>query len=248
VTEVVYGRNAVLEALRAGEALQELLVAEGSDARGRLGELLRLAREAGVPVKWAPRAALDREAGGRGSHQGVVARIAGFAYSDLATILAAAIRAGEPALVLALDEIQDVHNLGSLVRTAEAVGAHGVLLPERGAAAVTAAVRNASAGAVAHIPVARLDLATALDELRERGAAVVGLDEDADAAPWEVDLAGPVALVVGGEHGGLRRAVAARCDALVRLPMRGRVGSLNAAVAGSVVLYEALRQRLGTAR
>ncbi len=243
--ELVYGRLPVLEALRAGEPLLELLVAEGAAAQGPLGEALALARQAGVPIRRLRRPALDRQVAGAGSgnHQGVVALLGAFAYSDLDTILARAIRADEPPWLLALDEVQDVHNLGSLLRSAEAVGVHGVLLGEHRAAGVTAAVRKASAGAVAWLAVARVDLAAALDSLRARGLAVVGLDQAGDAPYAQLDLAGPLVLVVGGEGRGLTKAIHRRCDSLVALPMHGHVASLNVAVAGSVVLYEALRQR-----
>lgn len=247
MSDLIYGRHPVLEALQSGQMLDELLLAEGVRLEGPLAEIAKLARERGLPLKHLPRAALDRLVGrgegGVANHQGVAARSAGFAYSDLHSILARAIRAGEPPLILVLDTIQDVHNLGSLIRSAEAVGAHGALIAERGAAGVTAAVQKASAGAVAHLPVARTDLVTALDQLRQRGVRVVGLDGEAPTTLAEADLNGPLALVVGSEGQGLSKAVARRCDALVRLPMRGRVGSLNAAVAGSVALYEVLRQR-----
>ncbi|MFI0606798.1 MAG: 23S rRNA (guanosine(2251)-2'-O)-methyltransferase RlmB [Anaerolineae bacterium] len=247
MSDVIYGRHPVLEALQSGRVLDELLLAEGVRVDGALAEIVKLARERQLPLKYLPRPALDRlvgrAEGGVANHQGVAARSAGFVYSDLASILARAIRAGEPPLILVLDAIQDVHNLGSLIRSAEAVGAHGALIAERGGAGVTAAVQKASAGAVAHLPVARTDLVTALDQLRQRGVRVVGLDGDAPITLGEAELGGPLALVVGSEGKGLSKAVARRCDALVRLPMRGRVGSLNAAVAGSVALYEALRQR-----
>jgi len=196
-------------------------------------------------VKWVPRVALDRAVAGAGSrnHQGVVALTSAFAYRDLAEILAVSVRRDEAPFILALDQIQDVQNLGSLIRTAVAVGVHGVLIPERRAAGISAAVRKASAGAVAHAAVARVDLLQALDALRGRGVQVVGLDGAADLEYPACDLAGPLALVVGGEAHGLRRVVARRCDSLVRLPMTGPLESLNAGVAGSVVLYEALRQR-----
>jgi 23S rRNA (guanosine2251-2'-O)-methyltransferase len=146
---------------------------------------------------------------------------------------------------VALDEVQDVHNLGNLLRSAEAAGAHGALLPEQRSAGVTSAVRKASAGAVAWLPVARVDLPATLDELRRRGLAVIGLDQAAGTSHVEADLTGGLVLVVGGEARGISKAVARRCDALVALPMRGHVASLNAAVAGSVVLYEVRRQRDG---
>lgn len=243
--EVIHGRHPVLESLRSGEALSEVVIAEG--AHGDIvGQIARLARERGVAVRHAPRPALDRMAQGT-AHQGVVARVAASNYVDVAEILAVAIRRGEPAFVLVLDQVQDVHNLGALIRTAEAAGVHGLVLADRFAVGVTAAVRKASGGAVAHLAVARTDLAEALDTLKASGVRIVGLAMDAEAAWSEADLTGPLALVVGSEGRGMRAAVARRCDATVRLPMRGRVASLNAAVAGAIVVYEAVRQRGGAA-
>ena len=183
--------------------------------------------------------------GGSHNHQGVIARYAGFAYADLNEILARALKADEPAFILVLDVIQDVQNLGSLIRSAEAVGAHGVLIADRGAASVTPAVRKASAGAVAHMAIARLDLVEALDRLKARGVMICGLDASGDRAPWECDLKVPLACVVGSEGRGQRDVIARRCDQLISLPMRGQLGSLNASVAGSILLYEIQRQRMG---
>lgn len=244
--DLILGRIPVLEALRAQEEVREILLAEGAVERGPLAELVALARRAGVALRHVPRAELDRRAaqvGGSGQHQGVVALVAAFAYTDLDEILARAIRLGEAPLLLALDEVQDVHNLGSLIRTAEAVGAHGVLLPDRRAAGVTPAVRKASAGAVAWLPVARLDLSAALDALAARGLAIIGLDQGAEVAYTDCDLTQGLVLVVGGEARGISKPVARRCTLRAGLPMRGQVAALNAAVAGSVVLYEVLRQR-----
>lgn len=243
--QVLYGRHPVLEALAAGEPLERVLVARGASSRGALAGILAAAREAGVPVQHVPTAVLDRAVAGMGSarHQGVVALGGGYRYADLAEILARAVRAGQPPFVLVLDALQDVHNLGALLRSAEAVGVHGVVLPDHQGAGVTAAVRKSSAGAVTHLAVARADLAAALDDLIARGLTVVGLAAEGAVAYDRADLAGPLALVVGGEGRGLRPMVRRRCRWLVGLPMRGRVSSLNASVAGSVVLYEALRQR-----
>lgn len=253
LTDLIFGRHPVLEALRAGESVVELRVAKGAQVQGPLGEILRRAREAAVTVRWVPRVALDRalaEAGSVASgrepppnHQGVIALVEGFSYSDPAEILAEAIRAAELPLVLVLDQIQDVNNLGNLMRTAVAVGAHGLVIPDRKAVSVTAAVRKASAGAVAHVRVARSDVVVALEMLREHDLRLVGLDASGETEYTQADLSGPLALVVGGEVRGLRPSVTRRCDCLVRLPMLGPIESLNAGVAGSIVLYEALRQR-----
>jgi len=245
--DVIYGPHAVLEALRAGESLRQVLVAEGAERGGARVRVLAAARRAGVPVKRVPAAVLDRAVAGQAGarHQGVAAYTTGYRYRDLNELLARAVRRGEPPFLLALEAVQDVHNLGALLRTGEAVGVHGVLLPGRRAAGVTGAVRKASAGAVAHLAVARVDLPAALDALRGRSIAIVGLDAAGTCRYDQADLSGPLALLVGGEERGLSVGVRRRCDLLVHLPMRGRVDSLNAAVAGSVALYEALRQRSG---
>jgi 23S rRNA (guanosine2251-2'-O)-methyltransferase len=246
--ELVFGRLPLLEALRSGEEVRAIWLAEGARVEGPLAEALKLARRQGVAVRRVPRDEVERRAAAAGGDgpvhtQGVVAALGPFAYSDLDSMLAAALRRGEAPLLLALDEVQDVHNLAGLLRSAEAAGAHGALLPPRRAAGVTAAVRRVSAGAVAWLPVAQVELAPALDRLAERGLAVVGLDAEGELAHSAADLSGPLVVVVGGESRGLSKPVRRRCALTVRLPMRGHVASLNAAVAGSIVLYEALRQR-----
>ena len=241
--EIIYGRHPVLEALRAGQSLAEVVIAEGAHG-DVVGRIAKVARERGISVRHVPRPALDRLAGGT-AHQGVVARAAGAAYVDVAEILAVAIRRGEPPFVLVLDQIQDIHNLGTLIRTAEAAGMHGLVLADHFAVGVTAAVRKASGGAVAHLPVARTDLAQAIDDLKAAGVRVVGLAMDGEVEWSAADLTGPLAIVVGSEGRGMRAAVARRCDLAVRLPMRGQVESLNAAVSGAIVVYEAVRQRDG---
>ncbi len=244
--DAIYGRHAVLEALLSGEEVLEVRVSESAKPEGTLRDILNAARRANAPIKWVPPSALDRDlaaSGARGRHQGVYARLSAYRYRDLAEIVAASMLAKKDLFCLAVDAVQDIHNLGSLLRTAEAVGVHGVVLSDREAAGVTPAVRNASAGAVAHLKVARMDLARALQELASRQVRLVGLDADGEASVYEADLSGPLCLVVGGEARGLRAPVSRRLDTTVRLPMHGKVASLNAAVAGSIVLYEALRQR-----
>ncbi|HEV7129761.1 MAG TPA: 23S rRNA (guanosine(2251)-2'-O)-methyltransferase RlmB, partial [Ktedonobacterales bacterium] len=176
--------------------------------------------------------------------QGVVALAAPRTYAEIDDIFARAKELDEPPLMVVLDAIQDVQNLGSLIRTAEAVGAHGVILPEHRAAGLTPAVDKTSAGAVELLPVARVtNITRTLDELKKRGLWCIGLDGDAETAYDRANLTGPIALVVGNEGKGISRLVREHCDVLIRIPMRGRVGSLNAAVAGSIALYEILRQR-----
>jgi len=245
---LIWGRNPVAEAFRAGADVEKLYLAEGVKPVGVVEEILRRARVARVPVQRLDRRALDRMAGG-GVHQGVVAEVSEYRYADLDEVLARAAMAGEQPLLLLLDSIQDPRNLGALIRTAEAVGAHGVVIPRHRAVGVTPAVVKASAGAVEYLPIAQVtNLGQAIEELKRRGIWVVGLDAAGVTSYDEVDYAVPVALVVGAEGTGLGRLVAERCDVLARLPMRGKVASLNAAVAGSIALYHAWRSRESEAK
>src|SRR5947209_4160251 len=244
-TELLYGRNAVREALRAGRRrFRRLIIAERArEGGGGLRDILDEARRAGVAVLEAPRQQLDHAAPGV-NHQGVMLEAEAYPYVDFAD-LAEPPGGGRPPLYLALDQLQDPQNVGTLLRTAEAVGVDGILIPEHRAAAVTPAVVNASSGATEHLRIAPVtNLARSLERLKEAGVWVAGLEGVPEAGPLdEADLRGALALVVGSEGGGISRLVRERCDFLVRLPMRGRIASLNAAVAGSIALYAIDRQR-----
>ncbi len=242
--ERLYGRNPVYETLRAARRrFYRLWVADGVQVKGSLRAALRLAGEKGVEVQRLPRRKLDALLG-HAHHQGVVLEASPYPYADLDAMLALAAKRGEPPFFLLLDALQDPQNLATLLRTAEAVGVHGVLLPLRRTATITPAVVNASSGASEHLLVAQHNLAQAIDRLQARNVWVVGLEGSAEAGPPEaVSLRGALALVVGSEGRGLRRLVRQKCDALLRLPMRGKMESLNAAVAGSVALYLAWQQR-----
>jgi 23S rRNA (guanosine2251-2'-O)-methyltransferase len=240
----VYGLNPVRELLRAGtEGLAELWLAEGGDRQRAFADLARLGREAGAAVRLAPRGTLDRLAG-TPRHQGVVALVADYRYRGVEEMLEAARALGEAPLLVALDGIEDPQNLGAIIRSAHALGAHGVVIPRDRAAAVTAAAGKASAGAVEHCPVARVvNLARTVESLEAAGLWAVATAADAEASLAEVDLAGPLLLVVGGEGSGIRPLVRRSCDQSARIPMAGRVGSLNASAAAAICLYEAARQR-----
>jgi len=242
----VYGVNPVRELFRAGaEGLAELWLVEGGDRERAFAELARLGREAGAKVRLAPRGKLDRVAGTT-RHQGVVAVVADYRYREVEDLLEAARARGEPPLLVALDGIEDPQNLGAIVRSAHALGAHGVVIPRDRAAGVTPAAAKASAGAVEHCPLARVvNLARAVESLREAGLWAVATASDAGRSLEEVDLSGPLLLVVGGEGQGIRPLVRRSCDEAARIPMAGRVGSLNASAAAAVCLYEAARQRRG---
>lgn len=220
--------------------MHRILVASGAHGLDTLHELAERRR---IRVETLDRRELDRRAGDH--HQGVLAEAEPFAYAHISDLLAKADERGEPPLLLALDSLQDPQNFGTLLRTAQACGAHGVLIPSHRAVGVTPAVSNASAGAVEHLLVAQVtNLARSLAELKSGGVWIYGLAVDAGQSFWETDLTGPVALVVGSESSGLGRLVRETCDVLIQIPMaRGAIQSLNASVAGSLVLYEILRQR-----
>ena len=237
--ELVYGRNPVYECLRAGRRdVFKLLVAQGAQEKGTLAQTLKLAGDKRIAVQRVPRAQLDRISDG---HQGVAAEVSGYPYLALDEFLTV----GQSPLLLVLDCIQDPQNLGTLLRTAEAVGVGGVVIAQNRAASITPAVVNASSGATEHLRIARVtNITRALEELKGRGVWVVGLEDESDAQDYATaDLRGPLAIVVGSEGEGIRRLVHETCDFVVKLPMLGKVTSLNAAVAGSIVLYETLRQR-----
>lgn len=242
--EILYGRNAVREALRAGRrTFYKLLLAQGVKERGAVTDIVAIAGEREVPIQQVERQRLDGI--GDVNHQGVAAEASPYPYADLDDILAAAEENREMPLLLLLDCLQDPQNLGSLFRTAEIVGIHGVVIPRRRAASITPAVVNSSAGAVEHLLVARVtNLVRTMKAVKNEGLWVVGLEDVPEAQIYhEVDLNVPLALVVGSEGRGMRRLVRETCDFLIKLPMRGKIGSLNAAVAGSIALYEARRQR-----
>jgi 23S rRNA (guanosine2251-2'-O)-methyltransferase len=248
--EILYGRQPVREVLRAGRRqVYRLLLAEGVKETGIVREVLALWDATRVPVQRVDRRELDK-LGGEANHQGLAVEVSGYPYVELADLEEPSDLAGpEPQsadpLFLLLDHLRDPQNLGSLLRSAEAVGVRGVVLPHRRAAPVTPAAVRASAGASEHLRIARVtNLVRAIETLKASGIWLAGLDAGRGAEPYAgADLSGPLGIVVGGEGAGLSRLVREHCDFLIRLPMHGRVESLNAAVAGSVALYEARRQR-----
>lgn len=241
--DVLIGRNAVMEALKAGRGINRLLLASG-DKEGSRAEIRALAKDRGIVCQTVERAKIEAIAGGL-RHQGVLAYVAPVAYAELEDILAAAEEKGEPPLLLLLDELEDPHNLGALLRTADATGVHGILIPKRRSVPLNATVAKTSAGAIEYVPVARIgNVAQTLKALKEKGFWVAGADMDAPATCWETDLTGPLVLVVGNEGHGMSRLTRELCDFLVQIPMIGKINSLNASVAGSLLLYEAMRQRL----
>ena len=241
--DVLIGRNAVTEALRAGRGINKILLADG-DREGQVSEITALAKERGIILQFVERSKIESIAGGL-RHQGVLAYVAPVAYAELDDILAKAEAAGEPPFLLLLDELEDPHNLGALLRTADATGVHGVLIPKRRSVPLTATVAKTSAGAVEYVPVARIgNISQTLKALKEKGFWVAGADMDGSQNYYEADLTGPLVLVVGSEGKGMGRLTKEQCDFIVKMPMVGKINSLNASVAGSILMYESMRQRL----
>lgn len=240
--EWIVGRNPVYEVLRAGRReVFRLRLAEGVDRKRNLGRALQLAERRAIPLEVVSRREIARLGE---NHQGVALQVGPYPYADLLAMLERAAGLGEPPFLLLLDSVQDPRNLGALLRTAEAVGVHGVLLPLRHTATVTPAVVNTSSGASEHLLIGQANLAQTIAALKRENVWVYGLDIGQEAEPMDADnLKGALALVVGNEASGLRPLVRKVCDGLIRLPMRGYVDSLNAAVAGSIALYFAWSAR-----
>src|SRR5579883_642899 len=241
--EYIWGRNPVMETLHAGQRVKRILLAEGMREAPVLATITQEAQRQHIPVDFVPRARLD-QLSHNAVHQGCVAQVVERSYASIDEILAHAQARQEAPFLLILDAIQDVNNLGSLLRTAEAAGLHGVIIPQHRAAEVNATVVKTSAGATEHILIAQeTNITRTIEYLKKQNIWVIGLAGDAHTLYTDTDLTGPLALVVGNEGKGISRLVREHCDLLIKLPMRGYVNSLNAAVAGSIAVYEALRQR-----
>ncbi len=237
-SDMIYGRGPVRELLRSDRQTEYLLVQKGLE--GSLGQLIALAKQKGIPVKETDARKLDELSGG-GNHQGVAAQVSAARYCELEDLLN---RAGdEPPFLVIADEIEDPHNLGAIIRTAEAAGAHGLIVPKRRSAGLSQTVAKTSAGAVEHLPVARVaNLPATIQLLKERGIWIYGAHME--GVPYtQVDFSGPAALVLGSEGRGLGRLVRESCDMLVSIPMYGKMNSLNVSVAGGILLYEIARRR-----
>ena len=239
--DLVIGRGPVQELLRSARPVESILFQK--NLGGSAAKIAWTAKERGIPCKEVDSRKLDSLCG-HGNHQGVIAITATAQYSTVEDIFEKAEKAGEPVLLVIADEIEDPHNLGAIIRTAEAAGAHGIIIPKRRSAGLTFSVSKTSAGASLHLPVARVsNLAETINELKKRGVWVYAADMGGSL--WDkVDYSGPAALVIGSEGSGVGRLVKERCDAVVSLPMRGKMTSLNASVAAGIILYEIARQRM----
>ncbi len=240
--ELIGGRNSVIEALRSGRSLNKLFVQDGIKG-GSIGEIIALAIESGVTIEYVKIEKLNQLAEGL-RHQGVAAMVAPVRFYDLDEVLAAAQAKGEEPFLVLLDELQDPQNVGAIIRTADAAGVHGVLMPKRRSCPLNAVVAKVSAGAVEYVPVVSIgNIAQTIEELKKKGLWVIGADMDGEVDYFSGNLKGPIVLVIGAEGKGLGRLVREKCDLLVKIPMRGGVSSLNASAAGAILLFEIVRQR-----
>ncbi|MCL2508717.1 MAG: 23S rRNA (guanosine(2251)-2'-O)-methyltransferase RlmB [Oscillospiraceae bacterium] len=239
--DIIIGRNAVAEALRGGRDIDSVSVARG-DRSGSIGRILAECRDAGVVVKEVDPKKLDFLCG-HGNHQGIIAIAASYKYAEVEDIFALAAQRGEDPFIVVCDGLEDPHNLGAVIRTAEAAGVHGIIIPKRRSASLTFATAKTSAGALEYVPVARVtNIAAALDELKKRGVWVYGAETGGQS--WhDTDMRGPAALVIGSEGHGIGRLVLEKCDVTVSLPMKGKINSLNASVAAGIIMFEIARQR-----
>lgn len=238
---MVAGRNAVMEALKGSRSVNKLMIANGS-TEGSIKEIIAVAKEKGVNIQYWDRSKLDSIARGI-RHQGVLAQVAPVQYAELEDILQVAQDRNEPPFIVLLDELEDPHNLGAILRTADAAGVHGVLIPKHRSCPLSATVAKTSAGAVEHVPVARVgNLVQTIKKLKQEGLWVAAADMDGKDY-YDTDLTGPLLLIIGSEGQGVGRLVKEQCDFVVRIPMVGKINSLNASVAGSILMYEAMKQR-----
>ncbi|WP_026583292.1 23S rRNA (guanosine(2251)-2'-O)-methyltransferase RlmB [Bacillus sp. J33] len=239
--DFIIGKNPVIEALKSERDINKIFIAEGSQG-GQMQQVIGLAKSAGVLVQFVPKKKIDQMA--EGNHQGVIAQVAAYQYAEIDDLFASAEKKNEAPFFLLLDEIEDPHNLGSIMRTADAVGAHGIIIPKRRAVGLTATVAKASTGAIEYIPVVRVtNMARTIDELKERGVWIAGTDAKGKQDYRQFDGTMPIGLVIGSEGKGMGRLIRDKCDFLIRLPMAGHVTSLNASVASALLMYEVYRKR-----
>ncbi len=239
--DYIMGKSPVLEALKSERDINKILIAEGAQ-RGQMQQITNLAKELNVLVQFVPKGKIDSLV--EGNHQGVVAQVAAYQYAELDDLFALAEKRNEAPFFLLLDEIEDPHNLGSIMRTADATGAHGIIIPKRRAVGLTATVAKTSTGAIEHIPVVRVtNMVRTIEELKERGVWIAGTDASGKQDYRQLDGTMPLGLVIGSEGKGMGRLIREKCDFLIQLPMTGHVTSLNASVAAAILMYEVYRKR-----
>lgn len=241
--DIVEGRNAVIEILKGESTVEQILVAKG-DTTGSISVITALAKEKGIVIKEVDRKKLDSMST-TGSHQGVIAQVTPFKYCEIEDILEYADKKGEKPFIIILDELEDPHNFGSIVRTAEACGVHGIIIPKRRNVGVTPTVYKSSAGAVEHMKISKVtNINSAIDKLKSKGIWIYGADMEGHKYSYNVDFTGAVALVIGSEGRGISKLSKEKCDVLIKIPMVGKISSLNASVAGGILMYEVLKQKI----
>ena len=241
--DVVEGRNAVIEALKSDRTIEQILIANGN-MEGSINKIIAMAKDKRVVIKEVDRKKLD-SISETGTHQGVIAIVTPFKYSEVEDILKYAEEKGEKPFIVILDELEDPHNLGSIVRTAELSGVHGIIIPKRRNVGVTSTVYKSAAGAIEHMMIAKVtNINAVIDELKEAGVWVYGAEIDGDSYSYETDFSGACALIIGSEGRGMSKLTKDKCDKLVKIPMVGKINSLNASVAGGIMMYEILKSRL----
>lgn len=239
--DYIIGKNPVIEAIKSNRDINKIIIAEGSQ-KGQMQQVIGLAKESNVLVQFVPKKKIDQLVDG--NHQGVIAQVAAYQYAELDDLFRTAEEKNETPFFILLDEIEDPHNLGSIMRTADAVGAHGIIIPKRRAVGLTATVAKASTGAIEYIPVVRVtNMSRTIDELKERGIWIAGTDAKGKEDYRQFDGNIPLGLVIGSEGKGMGRLIRDKCDFLIQLPMAGHVTSLNASVAAALLMYEVYRKR-----
>lgn len=242
--DIIIGRNAVIEALKNDSRTIETLYISNNKLEGSINTIVGMAKEKKIIIKEVDKRKLDSMCDGE-THQGVIAKVTPFKYSEVSDILDLAKERGESPFIVILDEVEDPHNLGSIARTAELFGVHGIIIPKRRSASVTATVYKSSVGAIEHVKVAKVtNLNATIDSLKEQGIWVYGADIRAEEYSYEVDYNGPCALIIGNEGRGISKLTVQKCDKLIKIPMVGKINSLNASVAGGIMMYEVLKGRL----
>lgn len=240
--DYIEGRNPVIEVLKSGREIEKILISEGNNV-GSINKIIGICKDKNIIIQNVPKSKLDSMSETK-SHQGVIAIVSAHKYSSIEDMFNLAEKRNEKPFIIILDEIEDPHNLGSIMRSAECVGAHGIIIPKRRAVGLTSVVAKTSAGAIEYIPVAKVsNISYAIDELKEKGLWIYGADMDGEGYYYEKDLKGSIGLVVGAEGKGMSRIVKEKCDFIVQIPMKGKVSSLNASVAASIIMYEILKQR-----
>lgn len=243
IEDIVIGRNAVIETLN-GDRTVEALYISNNKLEGSINKIINIAKDKKILIKEVDKRKLDSMCGGE-VHQGVIAKVSPYKYSEVSDILDFAKEKGEAPFIVILDEVEDPHNLGSIVRTAELFGVHGIIIPKRRSASVTSTVYKSSVGAIEHVKIAKVtNLNSVIDNLKEKGIWVYGADIRATEYSYQVDFSGPCALIIGNEGRGISKLTVQKCDKLIKIPMVGKINSLNASVAGGIMMYEVLKGRL----